>query len=83
MPSSSDEQRNQMIKWFGDIDTDGPYSFLRRHGYTEKGGMLIKPTSAHTVSADEWECICFLADEWDFGFDPGLELGGINAIRRG
>lgn len=76
MPQASDEQRNLMEKWFGDpIDERGPNNFLRSHGYTQRGGVLISPTPSHTVSKDEWECIAFLCDEWDFGFDPLLTGG--------
>lgn len=69
MPTASDELRDLMSKWFGDsIDMVGPYNFLRRHGYTEEGGLFLKPTPAHTVSEFEWMCLCFLMEEWDFGF---------------
>lgn len=74
MPQASDRQRELMERWFGDsINMAGPYKFLRSHGYTEKGGLLIKPVSAHNVSRDEWQCIRFLVDEWDFGFDPRMK----------
>jgi hypothetical protein len=70
MPQTSDEMRELMNEWFGDpIDMGGPYMFLRRHGYTEKAGMFYKPTPSHTVSEFEWKCLCFLFEEWDFGFD--------------
>lgn len=70
MPTASDESRELMGKWFGDeIDMQGPYNFLRSHGYGDHAGILVKPTPSHTVSEDEYKCICFLFDEWDFGFD--------------
>jgi hypothetical protein len=70
MPTASDEQREMMRKWFGDpVDDSGPYIFLRRHGYTDHAGMWRKPTPAHTISDAEWQCIVFLCDEWDYGFD--------------
>lgn len=73
MPQASDEQRELMRRWFGDpIDDGPPYRFLMARGYADRRGMLVKPTSAHTVSTEEWECICFLCDEWDYGFDPLL-----------
>jgi len=34
-----------------------------------RGGMLIKPTPSHTVSDYEWECVAFLCNEWDYGYD--------------
>ena len=70
MPTASNESRSIMKKWFGDeIDESGPYNFLRSHGFTEKGGLLIKPTPSYTVSEYELECIIFLCDEWDFAFE--------------
>lgn len=58
-----------MQKWFGDaIDEQGPIAFLQSHGYTlTRGWEWVKPVSAHTISTEEWECIAFLCDEWDFG----------------
>lgn len=72
MPQALDSQRDLMLKWFGDsIDEQGPMRFLLSRGYTfPRGGMIIKPTLSHTVSYEEGECVDFLCDEWDFGFDP-------------
>ena len=72
MPQALDEQRALLAKWFGGdgIDDGPPYAFLRARGWTERGGLLIKPTSAHTVSEYEWQCVAFLCDEWDYGYDP-------------
>jgi hypothetical protein len=76
MPQASDDDRDLMLKWFGDaIDMVGPYKFLRARGYRERAGVLIKPTPAHTISEYEAACIDFLCDEWDFGFDPKLTGG--------
>lgn len=72
MPSADDASRAVMVKWFGDIDIVGPLAFLRARGWTERAGMLIKPTPAHTPSAYEWGCVAFLCDEWDFGYDPAV-----------
>jgi hypothetical protein len=72
MPSASNNQRALMQKWFGnEIDDGNPMRFLQSHGWTEKSGMLIKPTPSHTVSAYELECCLFLRDEWDYGFMDG------------
>jgi hypothetical protein len=72
MPSAPDELRDLMEKWFGDpIDDGPPYRFLMARGWTERAGMLIKPTPAHTVSEYEWACIQFLCLEWDYGYNPG------------
>jgi hypothetical protein len=71
MPTATNELRDLMELWFGDaIDDGGPYRFLMARGYQEWAGMLIKPTSAYTVSIYEAPCIQFLCDEWDYGFDP-------------
>jgi hypothetical protein len=72
MPSAPDDLRDLMEKWFGDsIDMEGPLHFLRSHGFTEMAnGMLRPPTPAHNCSVDEWNCIGFLVQEWDFGYLP-------------
>jgi hypothetical protein len=70
MPQALDEQRNLMKKWFGDaIDMDGPYRFLKARGWGDHAGILVKPTPSHKVSEYEWECVAFLCDEWDFGYE--------------
>lgn len=70
VPTATDYHRNLMEKWFNDsIDLRGPLSFLKSHGYTEYAGMIVKPTLTHNISRDEWKCIVFLCDEWDFAFD--------------
>jgi hypothetical protein len=65
-----------MERWFGDsVDLTGPLRFLRSHGFVERGnGLLAPPVSAHNVSHDEWLCIAFLVDEWDFAWCPHGEL---------
>jgi hypothetical protein len=72
MPTASDQQRDLMVKWFGDMDIIGPLNFLFARGWRERGGMLIKPTPAHSLSIYESECVSFLCHEWDFGFDPRM-----------
>jgi hypothetical protein len=74
MPQASDAQRELMAKWFGGdgIDDGPPYAFLMSRGWTDKAGMLVKPTRSYSISQYEWECICFLCDEWDYGFDPDI-----------
>lgn len=58
-----------MEKWFGDpIDEYGPIKFLESRGYELTPRWEWKlPVPNHTISIDEWECIMFLVDEWDFG----------------
>lgn len=68
MPQSTPYYRYKMIKWFGDIDTIGPQTFLESHGYTlNNTWQWIKPVPSHTVSEDEAMCIEFLIMEWDYG----------------
>lgn len=83
MPSASDQQRDLMEKWFGDPVSDaGPYLFLMTHGYQEWAGLLLKPVPAHTVSEYEWACISFLADEWDYGFEPDATITSLREKAR-
>lgn len=77
MPQALDEQRELMRKWFGDpIDDSGPLNFLIARGWTDQGGMLSPPVSAHSPSVYELHCIWFLCDEWDYGYAGrwGVEL---------
>ena len=69
MPTASSSQRALMEKWFGDpIDESGPINFLESHGYVlTQTFHWRKPVPCHTVSDDEWECMLFLIEEWDFG----------------
>jgi hypothetical protein len=69
MPQASDELCDLMCKWFGNrLDDWPPWRLLESHGYTETNGYIQKPTPAHSVSADEWACIDFLCQEWDYAF---------------
>lgn len=69
MPQSSPEMRLLMYKWFGDeVDDTGPMNFLVSRGYELTSRWLWKPpVPSHTVSAEEWKCMVFLIEEWDFG----------------
>lgn len=73
MPKATEELRELMERWFGDpIDINGPLRFLASHGFYERrNGVLTPPVPAHNVSHDEWLCIAFLVDEWDFAWKPG------------
>lgn len=78
MPQASDEMRALMLKWFGDeISEAGPIKFLESRGYVlRKDWQWQLPTPAHTVSREEFACVQFLIEEWDFGalVDPALEM---------
>ena len=68
VPQASDEDREQMRRWFGEIDEQGPIRFLESRGYVlRKDWRWEKPVPSHTLSVEELACIHFLADEWDFG----------------
>lgn len=66
MPSASPQLRNLINKWFNSIDTEQPLDFLFNHGYTEKSGIIYPPVKYHSVTREEYACIRFLIDEWDF-----------------
>jgi len=68
MPAASEELANLIIKWFGSISDRGPYKFLHSHGFRLTEHYLwVKPSRSYTLSDDEWYCLKFLVDEWDFG----------------
>lgn len=69
MPQASDELRMTMFRYFGDeIDDNGPLIFLESRGYIlRKGWLWEKPVSAHTINDEEYNCLQFLIEEWDFG----------------
>lgn len=72
MPTAPDDLRDKMIKWFGNIDLFGPVAFLRSRGYTLTEDWYWQlPVPAHTISKEEFECMIFLQQEWDYG---GLEF---------
>lgn len=69
MPQATDELRGLMEKWFGDpIDDGPPMRFLFSRGYSEDRGLIRPPVPAHTVSCEEYACIAFMRDEWDYSF---------------
>jgi hypothetical protein len=79
MPSASDELRNLMVTWFGDMDAGPPAQFLLARGWTEKNGYWSKPTESHNPSVYEVTCLRFLRDEWDHDwvrplFQPDLAI---------
>lgn len=69
MPQASKNQRDRMLKWFGsEIDENAPIKFLESRGYKLRCDWLWeKPVPSHTVSDEEFHCLQFLIDEWDFG----------------
>ncbi len=69
MPSASDELREFAMKTFGSLDSSGPEDFLRSRkfilhpfwNWTKSG------TTYANMEQDEYLCILFLHDEWDYG----------------
>lgn len=69
MPQANDELRAQMKEYFGDpIDDSGPRKFLETHGFSLTKDWCWKSKKTYdTMTRKEFECIMFLAHEWDFG----------------
>ena len=72
MPQASDELRAQMKKRFGDpINDTGPMEFLKGAGYTLTPDWRWKAKAGvqllRDMTRDEFECLLFLVQEWDFG----------------
>jgi hypothetical protein len=67
MPQATEEQRKL---WGGrnGVGEDKAENFLQSHGYIlQRNWTWKKPTPTHTVTQEEYEAICFLIDEWDYG----------------
>lgn len=71
MPQASDELRAEMERRFGDrVSDQGPMQYLTTRGYTLNGDWTwSKPgvSDLKQMARDEFECLLFLAHEWDFG----------------
>lgn len=74
MPSCSQELHDIITKYFNKNNDDNVsfdnvcIQFLESHGYTlTKQWFWIKPTPSHNTSQDEFNCLKYLVDEWDFG----------------
>lgn len=71
MPQSSDELRAEMERRFGDpVSEEGPYKFLIAAGYRLEDDHSLTPKlgieHSGQVTDEEWDCIVFLAEEWDY-----------------
>jgi hypothetical protein len=59
-----------MEQWFGDpIDEAGPFLFLMARGWSFPGGLCVPPVPHYNPSWYELECVWFLCDEWDYGYE--------------
>lgn len=75
MPQASDEDREDMVRRFGSIDTEGPESYLKRHGWTLHPDWTWSKPGQHigSIPRAEFDCIKFLIHEWDYGTIRGTE----------
>ena len=74
MPSTTPERRALIERWFGDESPDWhAMKFLESHGYREiANGVIRRPVPHHNMSEDEWECIAYLVQEWDFALEDHI-----------
>lgn len=70
MPQATDELRAKMQDYFGDpVSDSGPINYLLGRGFTfTRGGMIVSPKTYKEWCDWEEECIDFLCDEWDYGY---------------
>jgi hypothetical protein len=74
MPQASDEDRAKMAEYFGGdgINDRSPMSYLVSKGWIfTRGGMIQKPAADYKPSGKERDCVYFLCDEWDYGYEGG------------
>jgi hypothetical protein len=70
MPQATEELRR---KWATDGENGGvgeekAIQFLQSHGYHLQRDWRWKlPDPKHQITNAEYEAMCFLVDEWDFG----------------
>lgn len=71
MPQAAADLSARIIARFGSIGDSGPMRFLTDAGYRLRGDFLweAKPgvTSNSDMTEEEWDCLLFLVQEWDFG----------------
>ena len=69
MPSCSKELNDIITKYFGEENKDEKcIKFLESRNYIlTKQWEWIKPVSSHTINEEEFNCLKYLVDEWDFG----------------
>lgn len=76
MPQASSELAEKMYEMFGSRHSDeGPMYWLERAGYKLTRNWTWRKegvTDIEQMSDDEYACMIFLVQEWDFG---GLDSG--------
>lgn len=68
MPQASEELRSKMRARFDSIDIFAPLQYLKNSGWSESKGHLSPPNAP--ITDDEWECVDFLCEEWDYAYNP-------------
>lgn len=76
MPQASDELRKKIYDYFGadknGLDPYGPEGFLTENGwFTSHPFVYTTNKSKDQITDKEWDCLDFLVQEWDYGFDLG------------
>lgn len=69
MPEASEEMRSVIRERFGSISDEGPVKYLEANGYKLTHDYeWFKPgvTELKDMTREEFDCLLFLAHEWDF-----------------
>lgn len=69
MPSTSQYVIDELSKFLPDVDDGSTCQYLRDHGYKlERDWTWTKPgTTLEDMTAEEYLCLQYLVEEWDFG----------------
>lgn len=78
MPQAAAELQSRMQELFGSpVDEAGPIAFLTKAGYKLTPDWRWEAPSrvqkAQDMTQDEFDCMLFLVQEWDFG---GINYSG-------
>ena len=69
MPQASEPHRDIIQGWFGTLDCGAVLSFLFTRGYKEtRNGLVMPPAKWHRPTSEEYVCLDFLVNEWDFDY---------------
>lgn len=69
MPQASEYLRRIIKRRFGSLDSLGPERYLKRRGWklSENWTWSKRGQTLGTMPRVEFECVLFLAHEWDYG----------------
>ena len=83
MPQASDELRAKIAAYFPDngdehycaLDPSNAASFLESMGWTVSDKWVITnpPKPRAEITDKEWDCVDFLAEEWDYDYSLRFE----------